>query len=122
MLYLCNVIKKEINIIKEGSLLKRIKKMLQKGTENYKKAQKIANDLIWSSEVTKISSMEFEMYFEKISRFLLSIKNTNTFGSKIAETIDNAMEPYSYQVAKISDKQAWILACTAVENNIEYLQ
>lgn len=96
--------------------------MLQKDTEEYKKAQKIANDLIWSSQITKISSMEFEMYFEKISRFLISIKNTNTFGSKIAETIDNTMEPYSYQVAKISEKQSWIIACTAVENDIEYLQ
>lgn len=40
------------------------------------------------------------------------------FAAKIAETVDKTMNPYGKKVAFISDKQSWILAVAAVENNI----
>ena len=64
--------------------------MIVKGTEQYKAASKLANE----------------------------IKKIEGFASKVATTIDSSMNPYNRLVAIISDKQAWILACCAIENNI----
>lgn len=62
--------------------------MSQKGSEQYKQAQKLANEI------------------------------KDMAGTDIAETVDKTMNPYGKKVAFISDKQSWILAVAAVENNI----
>ena len=43
----------------------------------------------------------------------------DAFAAKVAETINKTINPYAAKVANVSSKQAWILACAAVENNIE---
>lgn len=96
--------------------------MLQKGTENYKKAQEIAFYIESESKNGRNDDLSYELSCDRIARFLVKVKETNTFASKIAETIEKNMDTCTKQVAYISDKQAWILACCAVENKIEYYE
>lgn len=51
-------------------------------------------------------------------RFISQIQKIDGFAAKIAETVDKTMNPYGKKVAFISEKQSWILAVAAVENNI----
>lgn len=94
--------------------------MLVRGTENYRKAQEFANSLVRVADQTKISRMGFDMYYEKVARFLDKVKEIEGFAAQVANTVDERMNPHKYYVASISDKQSWILACAAVENNIEF--
>lgn len=90
-----------------------------KGTENYKKAQILANELV------KIASYErwnnnslFELFYDRMGDFLDKIKELNCFAAQVATTIESKMNPYGFKIANISSKQAWILACASIENNI----
>lgn len=93
--------------------------MLTKGSVEYKKAQELANEIQTVANVKRTEGQWFEHSFNKMGNFLDSIIKLNVFASNIATTVDKAMNPYGYQVANVSSKQAWILACAAVENNIE---
>ena len=94
--------------------------MLQKGTEQYKEASKLANELKKIASTQRWNSNTlYNLYFDPFYRFLEKIKELNVFASKIAETIDNKARVNMPIVAFMSDKQAWILACAAIENNIE---
>lgn len=94
--------------------------MIAKGTADYKKAQEIANAISAAAMTTKINSAAFDWDFNKLGKFVFKMAKLNVFAAKIAETVDKTMNPYNYTVAKVSDKQSWILACAAVENNIEF--
>lgn len=90
-----------------------------KGTENYKEAQILANELV------KIASYErwnnnslFELFYDRMGDFLDKIKELNCFAAQVATTIESKMNPYGFKIANISSKQAWILACASIENNI----
>ena len=61
----------------------------------------------------------FPIAFEEFGRFIDKMMKLEVFAAKVATTIDKTMSPYGYKVASISSKQAWILACAAVENGIE---
>lgn len=93
--------------------------MITKGTREYKKAQDYANTIQMAAQVKRTEGFWFTTNFDKLGSFLQSIIELNIFASQVAKTIDNSLNPYGYQVANISSKQAWILACAAVENNIE---
>lgn len=94
--------------------------MLTKGSEDYKKAQKIANDFTdWSKTQRWNDSSYFPIAFENLGWALTVIEKTETFAAKIAETVDKTMESHGYQVAYLSSKQAWILACCVVENGLD---
>lgn len=92
--------------------------MITKGTQEYKMAQEMANAIAHASKTTKINSFMYEYNFDKLGRFINKIKDLKVFAAQIADTVEKGMNPYNYTVAKISDKQAWILACAAVENGI----
>ena len=93
---------------------------MQKGTNEYKKAQALANQFIDDSKVGRINSMKFEMEYDQVGRFLMKIEELNTFASQVAKTVLKTQGPYRRQVAFLSSKQAWIIACAAIENGIEY--
>lgn len=93
--------------------------MLVKGTLEYKKAQELADTITRKANTTKINSFFFDLAFDDLYRFIVKIKALDIFAAKVAETVDKGMTGHSYYVAKVSDKQSWILACAAVENNIE---
>ena len=95
--------------------------MITKGTAEYKKASQLANEIAdAASKERRNNNSVFEMYFEKVGRFVMGIQKVGGFASQVAETIDKTMNPYGFKVANVSSKQAWILACAAIENGIEF--
>jgi hypothetical protein len=48
-----------------------------------------------------------------------AVKKTEGFASQVAETVAKTIDYYGFKIASISSKQAWIIACAIVENNIE---
>lgn len=93
--------------------------MITKGTNEYKMAQQLAGQIERAAKQSHVSSY-FEIYFEALSRFLDTIMALDCFAAQVAKTIESKMDGYSHYVASVSSKQAWILACAAVENNIEF--
>ena len=90
-----------------------------KGTENYKKAQSLANELVRIASYERWNSNTlFNLFFNPLGNFLDKIKELDCFAAQVASTIESKMNPYGFKVANISSKQAWILACASVENNI----
>lgn len=93
--------------------------MITKGTSEYKKAQELANELVRVANYTrKNDNTLYNMAFDPFYSFISRIKDLNVFASKIADTIDSKCEVFGYKIANVSEKQAWILACAAIENNI----
>lgn len=94
--------------------------MVTKGTQNYKKAQEIANELSSYAKASKNFYNGYEMSVDKIAHFTMALRDAKVgFASQVAETIYNSCGT-GFTAARISDKQAWICACAAVENNIEF--
>lgn len=94
--------------------------MLVKGSKDYKKAQELANELVNIADYERRNNNSiFESYFNQLGSFLSRIESLDVFASKIAKSIDDKMNPYGFKVAYISSKQAWILACASIENNVE---
>jgi len=95
------------------------KEMITKGTELYKMAQQVANDLVCDAKISKNDRNGWELFGTKIQLFCRKVMSLDCFAAKIAETVDNTC-CNGFTAARISDKQAWILACAAVENGITY--
>ena len=73
---------------------------------------------IWRELTAGITTPIFDIAFNALGQFISKVQATDGFAAKIAETVDKTMNPYGKKVAFISDKQSWILAVAAVENNI----
>ena len=83
--------------------------------------QKMAQKLVeWAATERWNQNSFFNIALEDLAGFLQKIMALDCFAAKIAETVDKSINPYGHHVANISEKQAWILACAAVENNIEF--
>jgi len=90
-------------------------------TSDYKAKQEMARALEGAASVTRNDHQGHECAQDDIARFCEKVKKLPVFAAKIAETVLESVEnPYSFNAAKISSKQAWILACAAVDNNIEF--
>ena len=90
-----------------------------KGTENYKKAQTLANELVRVASYERWNNNSlFELFYDRMGDFLDKIKELNCFAAQVATTIESKMNPYGFKIANVSSKQAWILACASIENNI----
>jgi hypothetical protein len=93
--------------------------MIQKGTQDYKKAQEVANKIQRVANYTRWNdNNSYKMFYNPFYRMINAIKETDTFASKIATTIDEKSEAYSSKIAFVSSKQSWIIACVIVEENI----
>ena len=86
---------------------------------------KVTKGQILANELVKIASYErwnnnslFELFYDRMGDFLDKIKELNCFAAQVATTIESKMNPYGFKIANISSKQAWILACASIENNI----
>jgi len=88
--------------------------MITKGTENYKKAQRMAN-LFEDACLDKWHYDNFGMFLEEAVRDIMAL---DCFAAKVATTINEAIEKYGRP--RISSKQAWILACAAAEQGWYY--
>lgn len=93
--------------------------MITKGTAEYKKAQEIANELDRLSNASHNNGMWFEMCYEKLATALENVMKLQGFASQVATSVNNNMNPNRSKMVTISNKQAWIIACAMVENNIE---
>ena len=96
-----------------------IKEGLEKGTSEYKKAQEYANKLIDLANTSHNNGMWFEMCYEKLANAIERVMKLPGLPGQIAATIDKTMNPNRSKMANISSKQAWILACAMVENDID---
>jgi hypothetical protein len=90
--------------------------------ENYNDVRKVADRLKGYSTATRENNEDyFEFAFYYVGDFLDAIKKTKTFAAQVADTILDHMDPNNHrQVAFISEKQAWVLGCCAVEHNIKF--
>lgn len=95
--------------------------MLQKGTQEYKKAQQIANQISrWAAAHWVYNNSAAQWADTQLGWFLNDVKKVGGFAAQVAETIEKSMKLYNADyVAKMSSKQAWFLACAAVENGIQ---
>ena len=88
---------------------------------DYQLKQRAARLKSGAERHTKYNYDGFQMGYECLSNVLREISKIDCFAAKVAETVFSKMSPFSFQVARISSKQAWILACAAVENNLHGL-
>lgn len=94
---------------------------ITKGTEAYTQAQKLANKIQNYADIERWNNHSFfGIALEDLARFLCQIMSLDCFAAQIAKTVDSTIDCYGYKVARCSSKQAWILACAAVENNINF--
>ena len=92
-----------------------------KGEPGYKAAQNMANSLkSWSNTTKNSGNVGYDLAFDKIGRFLDNVSAKGGFAGDVAKTVLKGMNPYHFNVARISDKQAWILSKSAVENGIAF--
>ena len=95
--------------------------MITKGTPQYTAAQKVANELQAYAATNRWNqNSRFDAAYEAVGRLVHEVKKVDGFAAQVCESIDKTMSPFGKQVAFISSKQAWIIACAAVENNIEF--
>ena len=96
--------------------------MITKGTEQYSAAQSLANKLVRIADTDRIyCNSLWNIYDNELGIFIDKIMKLSGFAAEIAATVSKSMaNPYRSAVARISSKQAWCLACAAIENGIEY--
>lgn len=88
---------------------------------DYKMKQEVARKIEDYAKTDRWNNNSFfEIAFNDLGRMLDSVSKLNLFAAKVAETVEKTMNPYGKQVAFISSKQAWILACAVVDNGIEF--
>lgn len=91
-----------------------------KGTPEYQKAQKMANELQGWAEKTRMNDTNyFNLGVDVLSAFLNKVIALDVFASQVAKSVDSTINVFGYKVANMSSMQAWILACAALENGIE---
>ena len=90
-----------------------------KGQPGYKAAQTMAGELTSFGNISMNSGRDhFENMQDRLSRFLGAVEKKGGFGGDVAKTVNGSIKPYSKYVAKMSDKQAWAIAKSAVENGV----
>ena len=91
-------------------------------TNDYQTKQLVARKIEHAAAIQRWNQHSlFDIYFEALGRLVYDVMQLKeTFAAKVAETVDKTMNPYGYKVAAVSNKQAWIIACAVVENNIDY--
>jgi len=93
--------------------------MIAKGTTEYKEAGRIANKIQQYAEAQRwANNSVFDMYFNYLGNILNAVQKAGGFAAEVAKSVDKTMDCYGFKVAFCSSKQAWILACAIVENEI----
>lgn len=89
-----------------------------KGQPGYKAAQDMTKQIQDIAGRTKYNSFGHEMGQDRLSRFLDAVAAKGGFGGDVAKTVSGTIKSNSFTVAKVSDKQAWAIAKSAVEKGI----
>ena len=90
-------------------------------TQDYKTKQFLARKIEETAAIQRWNDNYcFNMFFNDFANLLNSVTKLGSFASKVSETVEKTMNPYGYKIAQVSKKQAWIIACAIVDNNIDY--
>ena len=93
--------------------------MITKDTIEYKEAQNLANRLLEVGSMERWNSNTlFNLYYDPMGRFLQAVMELDCFAAQVAGTVEGSMNPYGHCVARMSSKQAWVIACAAIENKL----
>lgn len=93
---------------------------MEKGSKEYKKAQELANELVRIASYDKwYDNTLYNTYYDIFYNFLNKIENLDVFASKVAKSVYEKNFKQTKRIAYISSKQAWVLACAAIDNGIE---
>ena len=94
-------------------------------TEQTNQAKKVAKTLEYVSNLNEWNDNHYwNLYYNDVYRFLMDIQKLDCFAANVAKTVYDRAESWAKQtrrsvMPKFSSKQAWCIACAAVENNIE---
>lgn len=86
--------------------------MLQKGSEQYKQAQKLANEIKDMAGTDRWNNKSyFDIAFNALGQFISKVQATDGFAAKIAETVDKTMNPTERKLrsSAISNHGYWLL-------------
>lgn len=87
---------------------------------DYKAKQELARKIEQYANTDRRNNNSFyTIAFEAFGRFVYDLSQLDCFAAKVAKSVDATMGKYG-KVAKVSSKQAWILACAGIENNIAF--
>jgi hypothetical protein len=86
---------------------------------DYQLKCKVARAIEGASSHTKYDYAGFQFGYERLVSVLREVVKIECFAAKVAETVLSKMNPFSFRVAFVSKKQAWVLACAIVENNLQ---
>lgn len=98
--------------------------MIVKGTPDYKRAQNLANDISrWANADMMFGENGWDtarIHLEDVCDAV--IDHVDGFAKDVATTVQGTIRFWceGRHVARCSSKQAWILACAIVENNIDF--
>lgn len=99
--------------------------MLTKGTAEYKRASELAKRIYHYANATNTYRYERERGEQLIDfsrkaiyELCVAIEDLNVFSSAIATTVKASTSTCRNHAAFVSEKQAWCLACAAIENKI----
>lgn len=89
-------------------------------TNDYKAKQELARKIEQYANTDKrMNNSFYSIAFEELGRFIYELSKLDCFAAKVAQSVDATMDKGG-KVARVSSKQAWILACAGIENNITF--
>lgn len=84
-------------------------------TTDYSKKQIVANEIVRLASVSRIDSNKYNYTTDRLAAFLEKVMKLDGFAAQVATTVYNKCG-HDYNV---SSKQAWIIACAAIEAGME---
>lgn len=93
-------------------------------TEQTNKAKEIARALEYAAGLNEWNNNHYwNLYYNPIYRLLIDVMQLDAFGAQVAKSVYDRAESFAKVcrrsvMPKCSSKQAWCIACAAVENNV----
>lgn len=93
--------------------------MIQKGTAEYARAQAISNRLASIASTSRWNNNSYyKLVVDDFGMIIDAVAALEGFAGEVAKTVAKTVGGAS--VAKCTSKQAWIIACAIVENNMHF--
>ena len=93
--------------------------MIQKGSAEYTRAQAISNRLASIASTSRWNNNSYyKLVVDDFGKILDAVAGLEGFAGEVAKTVAKTIGGPS--VARCSSKQAWIIACAIVENNMHF--
>lgn len=98
--------------------------IVEKGKDAYRVAQNYASRLESSTDTfnigTPFSKSQDSGLMADARKYVEAVSKTKGFGAEVAKTVLSRSGADPYNIARMSDKQAWVIARAGVENGISY--